>query len=105
MSDEDVREVRCTPTDPSLEFDLFEVVRLRLVEVLARRDYDPIQAERIALRVVQGIRPVSQFMKVLTRVKPPDDEEVMNALTRTLEEVPALDQAARMLLRDDEPAE
>ena len=59
------------PTDPSLEFDLFEVVRLRLAEALTRRDYDPLLAERIALRVVQGVRPASQFLKVLTRAEPP----------------------------------
>jgi hypothetical protein len=104
VSDEDLSEVRCTPTDPSLEFDLFEVVRLRLAEALTRRDYDPLLAERIALRVVQGVRPASQFLKVLTRAEPPGDEEVMDALIRTLGEAPALGEAARMLLGDDEPA-
>ena len=104
MSDKDLSEVRCTPTDPSLEFDLFEVVRLRLARALTRSNYDPLLAERIALHVVQGVRPVSQFLKVLTGVKPPGDEEIMEALTRTLEEAPALGEAARMLLRDDEQA-
>ena len=104
MSDEDLGEVRCTPTDPSLEFDLFEVVRLRLAEALTRRGHDPIRAERIALHVVQGVRPVSRFLKVLTRAEPPGDEEIMEALTRTLDEAPALGEAARMLRADDEPA-
>ena len=102
MSDEDLSELRCTPTDPSLEFDLFEVVRLRLAEALTRNDYDPLLAERIALHVVQGVRPVSQFLKVLTRAEPPGDEEVLEALTRTLNEAPALGEAARMMLGDDE---
>ena len=31
-------------------------------------------------------RPVSQFLKVLTRVKPPDDDEIMDALTRMLDD-------------------
>ena len=104
MSDEDLSEVRCTPTDPSLEFDLFEVVRLRLAEALARRDYDPLEAERIALYVVKGVRPVSHFLKVLTRENVPGDDEIVDALTRTLDEVPALGEAARMLLGDDEQA-
>jgi hypothetical protein len=104
MNDEEVSEVRCTPTDPSLEFDLFEVVRLRLAEALTRRGYEPIRAERIALRAVQGVRPVPQFLKVMTRAEPPGDEEIMDALTRTLDEAPALGEAARMLLADDEPA-
>ena len=104
MSDRDVNEARCTPTDPSLEFDLFEVVRLRLAEALTRRGHDPLRAERIALHVVQGVRPVSRFLKVLTRAEPPGDEEIMEALTRTLDEAPALGEAARMLRADDEPA-
>ena len=99
MSDEDVNEVRCTPTDPSLEFDLFEVVRLRLAEALTRRDYDPLEAERIALYVVQVVRPASQFLKVLTREKAPGDDEIMVALTRTLDEAPAFVRATRLLLR------
>jgi hypothetical protein len=104
MSDREVNAVRCTPTDPSLEFDLFEVVRLRLAEALTRRDYDQLEAERIALYVVKGVRPVSQFLKVLTGDKAPGDDEIMDALTRTLDEAPALVRATRLLLRagDDE---
>jgi hypothetical protein len=102
VSDEDLSEVRCTPTDPSLEFDLFEVVRLRLAEALARRDYDPLEAERIALYVVRGVRPVSQFLKVLTREKAPGDDEIVDALTRALDEAATLMRAARLLLRADE---
>ena len=99
MSDKDVNEARCTPTDPSLEFDLFEVVRLRLAEALTRRDYDPLEAERIVLYVVQGVRPVSQFLKVLTTEKAPGDDEIMDALTRTLDEAPTFARATRLLLR------
>ena len=102
MSDREVNEARCTPTDPSLEFDLFEVVRLRLAEALTRRDYDPLEAERIALYVVRGVRPVSQFLKVLTRENPPGDDEIVEALTRTLDEAPAFVRATRLLLRADE---
>lgn len=101
MSDKDVNEARCTPTDPSLEFDLFEVVRLRLAEALTRRDYDPLEAERIALYVVKGVRPVSQFLKVLTTEKAPGDDEIMDALTRTLDEAPTFARATRLLLRAD----
>jgi hypothetical protein len=104
MSDREVNEARCTPTDPSLEFDLFEVVRLRLAEALTRRDYDPLEAERIALYVVKGVRPVSQLLKVMTGEKVPGDDEIMDALTRTLDEAPMLVRATRLLLRagDDE---
>ena len=102
MSDEEVKGVGSTPTDPSMEFDLFEVVRVRLAEALARREYDPLEAERIALYVVKGVRPVSGFLKVLTRVETPGDDEIMKALTRTLDEAPAFVRAMRLLLRAGE---
>jgi hypothetical protein len=101
MSDKDFNNVSCTPTDPSLEFDLFEVVRLRLAEVLTRRDYDALEAERIALYVVKGVRPVSQLLKVLTTERAPGDDELLDALTRTLDEAPAFMRAQRLLLRAD----
>lgn len=102
MSVEDPSEVRCTPTDPSLEFGLFELVRLRLAEALTRGGYAPFLAQKIALRVVQGVRPASRFLKVLTRPDRPDDEEILEALTRTLDEAPALGEAAQMLRGDGE---
>jgi hypothetical protein len=102
VSNEDPGEVRCTPTDPSLEFDLFEVVRLRLAEALTRRGYDSVEAERIALYVVQGVRPASQLLKVLTREGGSGDDEIMDALTRTLDEAPTFVRAARLLLRAGE---
>lgn len=102
MSDKDVNKARCTPTDPSLEFDLFEVIRLRLAEALARRGYDTLEAERIALYVVKGVRPVSQFLKVMTRVESPGDDEIVSALTKTLDESPAFGRAMRLLLRAGE---
>jgi hypothetical protein len=101
MSDEDAGGARRTPTDPSLEFDRFEAARLRLAGALARRDYDPLEAERIALYVVKGVRPVSQLLRVLTGARPPGDDEVMDALTRALDESPAFARAARLLSRED----
>jgi hypothetical protein len=85
-----------------MEFDIFEVVRLRLVQALTRRDYDPLEAERIALYVVQGVRPVSQLLKVLTREEAPGGGEIMDALTRTMDEAPTFVRAARLLLRAGE---
>jgi hypothetical protein len=46
VSESDPGPVRCTPTDPSIEFDLLEVVRLRLVESLTGGGgYGLIEAE------------------------------------------------------------
>jgi hypothetical protein len=39
VSENDPMQVRCTPTDPSIEFDLLEVVRLRPDEQQCRFDY------------------------------------------------------------------
>jgi len=91
----------CTPTDPSLEYDLYEMVRLRVADVLKRRGYDPIEAERVALYMVEVSRPVANFLKVLTRISPPDDEEIVVAMGKVLDELPALEKARSLLLKDN----
>ena len=101
MSAEDPGEVRCTPTDPSLEFDVFEAIRARLADALMRRGYEMVQAERIALYMVEVSRPVSHFLKLLTEAAPPEDEEAVNALGKVIDEAPALEKARRLLLRID----
>ena len=98
MSGEDERpQVRCTPTDPSLEFDLFELVRVRLARALERRGRGEIEAERAALYVVEGLRPMNRFMKVMTSPSQPTDEEMAAALGSLLEEAGALGQAKAVL--------
>lgn len=102
MSESDPPQVRCTPTDPSIEFDVFEVVRLRLVEALTEAGYGLIEAERVALYVVAAARPVSKLLKVATGPRPPSHEKVLEALSRILEEAPALEKARRIMLRTEE---
>lgn len=102
MSESDPGQVRCTPTDPSIEFDLLEVVRLRLVESLTGGGYGLIEAERIALYVVGCARPVSKLLKVATGAEPPSHEEVLEALSRVLDEAQALEKARRLMLRAGE---
>lgn len=104
MSQEEPGQVRCTPTDPSIEFDLFEVVRLRLVEALTDGGCELIEAERVALYVVGAARPVSKLLKVTTGSQPATHEEVREALARLLDEAPALEKARRIMLRSDEGA-
>jgi hypothetical protein len=95
--------VRCTPTDPSIEFDLLEVARLRLVESLAGvGGYGLIEAERIALYVVGCARPVSKLLKVATGAAPPSQDEVLEALWGVLDEAQALEKARRLMLRAGE---
>jgi hypothetical protein len=89
----------CTPTDPSLEYDLFEMVRLRAADALERRGHDRIEAERAALYLVEVSRPVAHLLKALTRVSPPEDEEVVSAIGKVLDELPALEKARLLLLK------
>jgi hypothetical protein len=102
LSQEEPGQVWCTPTDPSIEFDVFEMVRVRLVEALTAGGHELIEAERVALYVVGGARPVSKFIKITTGSQPPTHEEVREALARLLEEVPALEKARRIMLRMEE---
>lgn len=101
MAEEAPLESKHTPTDPSLEFDVFEMVRLRLAEALTHRGYGLVEAERIALYVVEGARPVSHLLKVLTRIKPAEDDEVIVALDHVLTETLALVKAKRLRERSD----
>jgi hypothetical protein len=101
MSEETPAAINCTPTDPSLEFDVFETIRGRLANVLTRRGYELVEAERIALYVVEVSRPVSHLLKVLTGPAPLVDEEAVSALGKVIDEARALEKARRLLLRID----
>lgn len=98
MSEEDSSRVSCTPTDPSIEFDVLEVVRLRLVEALVGDGRGLIDAERVALYVVGCARPVSKLLKVVTGAGPASHTEVLEALSHVLDESPALEKARRIML-------
>lgn len=99
MSEEGPAEVRCTPTDPSLEFDTFETVRLRVVEALMRHGYARVESERIALYLIEVSRPVSHFLKVLTGDGRPEDEEVFDSLGKVVDALPALAKVQQLLLK------
>lgn len=92
-------------TDPSLEFDVFEMARQRLVRVFSDGGHEPLEAEKIALYVVEGLRHVPKLLNVLTRIKAPSQDEILDALGPVLDEAIALDKAKLMLLRVDEAEE
>jgi hypothetical protein len=104
VSESDPPQVMCTPTDPSIEFDVFEAMRLRLVEALTGAGYGLIEAERVALYVVAAARPVSKLLKVATGPRPPSPEKVLEALSRALEEAQTLEKARRIMLGEGEAA-
>jgi hypothetical protein len=94
----DTGAIRYTPTDPSLEFDVFEMVRVRLARALMRRGHGEVDAERAALYVVEGLRPASRLLKTLTGVSPPGDDEIEEALAALLGEAAALEKAKVLIL-------
>ncbi len=87
--------------ESSLEFDMFEEVRLTLTRVLTHQGREPVEAERIAFYVVQGIRQVPKLLTVLSRglVK---EAEVRQLLDVVLENAAALGKARAMLLGSDD---
>ena len=84
--------------DNSLEFDMFEDVRRRLVEVLVSEGRERLDAEKIALYVVQGLREMPKFVKMLSESRSHPRAEIINTLNLVLENAGALEKAREMLL-------
>ncbi|HYG79847.1 MAG TPA: hypothetical protein VD861_05635 [Pyrinomonadaceae bacterium] len=84
--------------DNSLEFDMFEDVRRRLVEVLVTEGRERLDAEKIALYVVQGLREMPRLVKLLSESRSHPRAEILASLELTLENAGALAKAREMLL-------
>ena len=84
--------------DNSLEFDMFEDMRRRLVEVLVSEGRERLDAEKIALYVVQGTRDMPRLLKMLSESRSHPRAEILAALRLALENASALDKAREMLL-------
>jgi hypothetical protein len=87
--------------DNSLEFDMFEEVRQRLTEMLVREGRELIEAERIALYVVQGVREVPKMLTMIVKSNQ-SDVQVRAALLSMLNNASALDKAKNLILGLDE---
>jgi hypothetical protein len=90
------------PTDPSLEFDYFEIVRERLSEFLTGKGYSTVEAARIALHLAEGARHVLHLLKVMTKAGNTTDEEILEALGAALDSSIPLEKAKRVLLHRDD---
>ena len=90
-----------TPSDPSLEFDTFEYMRRRLTNAFIEGGHDALEAAKIALYVVQGVRHVPKLLRIFTVEKPPTLDEILDALGPVLDETPALEKARQLLLQLD----
>lgn len=88
--------------DNSLEFDMFEDVRRRLVEVLVSEGRERLDAEKIALYVVQGLREMPKFVKMLSESRSHPRAEILSILMLVLENASALEKAREMLLKPDD---
>ena len=88
--------------DNSLEFDMFEDMRRRLVEVLVSEGRERLDAEKIALYVVQGLREMPRLLKILSESRSHPRAEILSTLKLVLENASALEKAREMLLGIDE---
>ena len=89
--------------DPSREFDMFEDARRRLARVFEGQGHDPLEAERAALYVVQGVREVPRLIAALTHGDKPD-EVILGNLQKVFEGTMALAKARAVLAGLDNPA-
>jgi hypothetical protein len=84
--------------DNSLEFDMYEDARRKLVEVLVSEGRERLDAEKIALYVVQGTREMPKLIKMLSDARAHTRPEILSTLMLVLENAAALEKARIMLL-------
>ena len=88
--------------DNSLEFDMLEDARRRLMETLMRAGRERLEAERIAFYVMQGIREAPKLLQALSQIRPRTDEEILATLDALLDNASSLDKARSLLLGLDD---
>jgi hypothetical protein len=89
--------------ESSMEFDLFEDMRLKLTRALVGGGREELEAERIALYVMQGVREVPALLNALASDHT-NDGETRRRLQLVLDNAVSLDRARTLLLGvGDEP--
>lgn len=84
--------------DNSLEFDMFEDIRRKLVEFYQREGRERIEAEKLALYLVQGIRETPKLIAMIAEADAHTSEEVNACIISILDNASALEKARAMLL-------
>ena len=84
--------------DSSLEFDMFEDVRRRLVEFYQSEGHERIEAEKLALYIVQGIRETPKLIGMLAESDSHKGHEIRQCIATVLDNASALEKARAMLL-------
>ena len=87
--------------ESSLEFDLFEDMRRKLTLVLVEEGRGQVEAERIALYVMQGVREVPKLLNALAGGHT-TAREVRQLLDLILEQGASLDKARALLQGEGE---
>jgi hypothetical protein len=88
--------------ESSLEYDLFESMRLRLARLLSVGGHEEIEAERIALYVMQGVREVPRLLNALASSNAPGNE-TLDILKLVLDNADSLERARAILAGQDVP--
>ena len=90
-------------SDSSLEFDLYESMRLKLARLLGKSMGDEVRAGRVALYVMQGVREVPGLLNALASGET-SEEETLALLDSVLGGAATLERARALLddaLADD----
>ncbi len=82
--------------ESSLEFDLFEDMRRKLTHLLVEEGRDEVEAERIALYVMQGVREVPKLLNALAGGHT-TAREIRRLLDLVLDQGASLDKARALL--------
>jgi glycerol-3-phosphate dehydrogenase len=88
--------------DTSLEFDMFEDARQRLVEILVGQGRGRLEAEKIALYVIQGLREMPRLITMLSESRSHAPANILEALYLVLDNASALERAREILLGLDQ---
>lgn len=88
--------------NPSLEFDRFEDIRRGLADVLVADGHALLEAEKIALYAVEGMRDVSKLMALLAAGSSSQSKEILRTLHKVLDHAQVFDKARALLQAHEE---
>ncbi len=85
------------PDESSLEFDMFEDMRRKLVEFYQAEGRERLEAEKIALYLIQGIRETPKLIAILAEADTHTRQEISDCITSVLDNAVALEKARVMV--------
>lgn len=88
--------------DNSMEFDMFEDVRRRLVTIFERDGNERLVAEKLALYLVQGMRDVPKLITMLVEDGTHTQEQLTKSIRDVLDNALAFEKARNLLSETEE---